>query len=211
MAPGPHRHEDDESQKLGDNSAVRTRDEGPGSTSEHITPFDAPTLAPSDAPTIAQGPSSLPASADHRRERVSRKSSAPELKLQSGSVIARRYNILQVLGEGGMGSVYKAEDIELNRFVALKVIRPDLVDDIDMLHRFKQEILLASKITDRHVVRIFDLGDGDGFKFITMEFVEGQDLRSILARGGKLPVDEVVAIIRQVLQGLECAHHENII
>lgn len=209
MAPGPHRHEEEERQKLGDSSAIRTPDEGASSTSEHPTPFDAPTLGSSDAPTLAHVTSS-PASADQRRERPTPKSSPSELKLQSGSVIAHRYNILQVLGEGGMGSVYKAEDIELNRFVALKVIRPDLVDDVDMLHRFKQEILLASKITDRHVVRIFDLGDGDGFKFITMEFVEGQDLRSIL-KDGKLPVDEVVKIIRQVLQGLECAHRENII
>jgi len=162
MAPGPHRHEDDESRKFGDNSALRTREEGANSTSEHPTPFDAPTLAPSDAPTLAEASSSHSPGSDQLRERVSRKPPAPGLKLQSGSVIAHRYNILQVLGECGMGSVYKAEDIELNRFVALKVIRPDLVDDVDMLHRFKQEILLSSKITDRHVVRIFDLGDGVG-------------------------------------------------
>lgn len=212
MAQGPRLHEEDESQKPGDSSAVRAPEAGDSSTSERIIPFDAPASDPSDAPTMAQGSSLVVAQIPNRPPRVSRKTSAPpELKLQPGMVIANRYNILQVLGAGGMGAVYKAEDIELNRLVALKVIRPDLVDDPGMLHRFKQEILLASKITDRHVVRIFDLGDGDGFKFITMEFVEGEDLRSILAQDGKLAVDEAVSVIRQVLQGLECAHRENII
>ena len=89
-------------------------------------------------------------------------------------MLGGRYEILQTIGEGGMGAVYKAEDRELGRTVALKVIRPELASNPDILQRFKQEILLASKVTDRNIIRIYDLGDAEGVKFITMEFVEGE-------------------------------------
>jgi len=122
-----------------------------------------------------------------------------------------RYEILQTIGEGGMGAVYKAEDRELGRTVALKVIRPELASNPDILQRFKQEILLASKITDRNIIRIYDLGDAEGVKFITMEFVEGDDLRHILQRQGKLPPAEAVDIMEQVVSGLRAAHRVGVI
>ncbi len=100
--------------------------------------------------------------------------------LQTGDVLGGRYEILQMLGEGGMGAVYKARDRELDRFVALKLIRPELAANPSILARFKQELLLSREVTHRNVIRIFDLGDADGVKFITMEFVEGQDLRSLI-------------------------------
>jgi serine/threonine protein kinase/tetratricopeptide (TPR) repeat protein len=126
-------------------------------------------------------------------------------------VVAQRYEILQVLGEGGMGAVYKVKDRALDRLVALKVIRPELAANPDILQRFKQEILLSSKVTHRNVVRIYDLGDAEAFKFITMEYVDGEDLRQLLKRHGKLPVEEAVAIIAQVFSGLGAAHRESII
>jgi eukaryotic-like serine/threonine-protein kinase len=126
-------------------------------------------------------------------------------------VLGGRYEILDLIGEGGMGAVYKARDRALDRLVALKVIRPELASNADILQRFKQEILLASKVTHRNVIRIFDLGEADGVKFITMEFVEGEDLRTILHRQGKLAVNECVSIIEQMLSGLEAAHREGII
>ena len=97
---------------------------------------------------------------------------------QIGDVlIGGRYEILQLLGEGGMGAVYKATDRELDRFVALKVIRPELASNPAILARFKQELLLAHQVTHRNVIRIYDLGEAEGVKFITMEFIEGNDLR----------------------------------
>jgi len=126
-------------------------------------------------------------------------------------MLAQHYEIQQILGEGGMGAVYKAKDRELDRLVALKVIRPELAGNPDILQRFKQEILLSSKVTDRNVIRIYDLGDADGIKFITMEYVEGEDLRTILRSRGKLPVKEAVNIIAQTLSGLAAAHREGII
>jgi tetratricopeptide (TPR) repeat protein/predicted Ser/Thr protein kinase len=126
-------------------------------------------------------------------------------------VLGGRYEILNLIGEGGMGAVYKARDRALDRLLALKVIRPELASQPDILQRFKQEILLASKVTHRNVIRIFDLGEADGVKFITMEFVEGEDLRTILHREGKLGVQESVSIIEQTLSGLEAAHRQGII
>ena len=128
-----------------------------------------------------------------------------------GAVLGERYEILDTLGEGGMGAVYKAHDRELGRTVALKIIRPELASNPDILQRFKQEILLASRVTDRNIIRIYDLGDADGVKFITMEFVEGEDLRHLLHRQGKLPAAEAVDIMEQVVSGLQAAHRLGII
>jgi tetratricopeptide (TPR) repeat protein/predicted Ser/Thr protein kinase len=123
----------------------------------------------------------------------------------------QRYEILALLGEGGMGAVYKAMDRELNRPVALKVIRPDLARNVSIIERFKQELLLAREVTHRNVIRIYDLGEADGMKFITMEYVEGEDLRSMLLREGKLAPEMAVEIIQQICRALETAHTAGII
>jgi tetratricopeptide (TPR) repeat protein/predicted Ser/Thr protein kinase len=128
-----------------------------------------------------------------------------------GTLLAERYEILELLGQGGMGAVYKAHDIELERLVALKLIRPDLASNPEILRRFKQELILAREVTHRNVIRIFDLGQAKGFKFITMEFVEGRDLRAILRERGKLPPEEAVRIISQVCRALESAHAAGVV
>ena len=133
------------------------------------------------------------------------------LLLQPGTILGNRYEIVQILGEGGMGAVYKAKDIELGRVIALKVIRPELASNPEILQRFKQELILARQITDRNVIRIFDLGEAEGTKFITMEYVEGESLYQILRRQGKIPVPEAVNIMRQMLSGLQAAHREGVI
>jgi eukaryotic-like serine/threonine-protein kinase len=128
-----------------------------------------------------------------------------------GTLLAERYEILELLGQGGMGAVYKARDKELGRLVALKLIRPDLASNPEILRRFKQELILAREVTHRNVIRIFDLGQAKGFKFITMEFVEGRDLRAILRERGKLPPEEAVRIISQVCRALESAHAAGVV
>src|SRR6202162_1990057 len=128
-----------------------------------------------------------------------------------GSLLAERYEILQLLGQGGMGAVYKARDTELERFVALKLIRADLASNPEILRRFKQELILAREVTHRNVIRIFDLGQAKGFKFITMEFVEGRDLRVVIREKGKLSPDEAVRIISQVCRALESAHAAGVV
>jgi tetratricopeptide (TPR) repeat protein len=131
--------------------------------------------------------------------------------LQPGTILGGRYEILQALGEGGMGTVYKARDRELDRLVALKVIRPDLARNPAIIQRFKQELILARQVTHRNVVRIFDLGEADGIKFITMEFIEGQDLRSLLLQHKKFSPEEATEVIRQVCLALDAAHSEGVI
>ena len=142
-----------------------------------------------------------------------RKSGAldPSAPLEPGTVLGERYEILKRLGEGGMGAVYKARDRELDLFVALKVIRPELASHPDILRRFKQELILARQVTHKNVIRIFELGMADGRKFITMDYIDGRDLKSILVERGKLPPDEAVRIIRQVCRGLEAAHAEGVV
>ncbi len=158
----------------------------------------------SDAPTAVGGPAPRQGSGA-----VHAHAGAPAL--DPGSILAQRYQILQILGVGGMGAVYQARDLELNRTVALKVIRPDLAGNQSILDRFKQELILATQVTHKNVIRIYDLGESEGMKFITMEFVEGQDLRSLIHQRAKLPPAEAVEIMRQACRALEAAHAVGVI
>lgn len=136
-------------------------------------------------------------------------------RLQAGSAFGRRYRILQRLGEGGMGIVYKAWDEELSIPVALKLIRPEAMTDADaalqMERRFKRELVLARQVTHKNVVRIHDLGELDTIKYFTMPFIEGQDLSAVIGREGKLSVARALRIARQVATGLAAAHEVGIV
>jgi serine/threonine protein kinase/Flp pilus assembly protein TadD len=142
---------------------------------------------------------------------IQKKNTAAGGPLEPGAVLGDRYEIIKSLGEGGMGAVYKARDSELDRLVALKVIRPELAGHPEILRRFKQELILARQVTHKNVIRIFDLGMADGRKFITMEYIEGRDLKSILVERKKLPPAEAVPIIKQICRGLEAAHTEGVV
>ena len=133
------------------------------------------------------------------------------LSLQPGVIFGGRYEILSVLGQGGMGAVYQARDRELDRLIALKVIRPELATDPAILQRFKQELILARNITHKNVVRIFDLGEADGIRFITMEFVDGEDMRTMLRKHGKFSAQQAIPMIEQVCRALDSAHSEGVI
>jgi len=173
-------------------------------------PADSPTLVDMgpDAPTLIGG-TPWPATPTPA-PRVQRPASNPSM-LQPGAVLGQRYEILQILGEGGMGAVYKARDRELNRMVALKVIRPELAGSQAIIDRFKQELLLATRVTHKNVIRIYDLSEAEGMKFITMEFVEGEDLRGLMQEKKKLAPEEAVEIMLQVCRALEAAHSVGVI
>jgi eukaryotic-like serine/threonine-protein kinase len=132
-------------------------------------------------------------------------------RLRNGMHLGKRYEIVQMLGEGGMGAVYKARDVELDRLVALKVIRPELAVHEEILQRFKQELILARKITQKNVIRIFDLGEAEGVKFITMEFIEGKDLTSLIKEKGRLSFEECADVIFQTCTALDAAHAEGVV
>jgi len=131
--------------------------------------------------------------------------------LEIGTVLANRYEIVRMIGEGGMGAVYQARDLQLNRLVALKVIRPDLAKDPEIVNRFKQELILARQVTHKNVIRIYDLAEFDGLKFITMDFIDGRDLKTVLRENGKFEPRRAAEIIEQVCRGLEAAHSEAVI
>ncbi|MGB7283935.1 MAG: protein kinase [Candidatus Acidiferrum sp.] len=138
-------------------------------------------------------------------------SSSTVVRLDPGTAIGSRYEIVRLLGQGGMGAVYQAQDRELDRQVAIKVIRSDMAANPEILRRFKQELILARQITHKNVIRIFDLGQADGIKFITMEYIEGENLQSLLRGKKKLDPAEAAAIIAQVCRALEAAHAEGVI
>jgi tetratricopeptide (TPR) repeat protein len=135
--------------------------------------------------------------------------------LEVGQAFGRRYHIIKLLGMGGMGAVYQAWDAELGTAVAIKVIRPEVAANpgaaADLERRFKRELLLARQVTHKNVVRIHDLGEIDGIKYITMPFIEGDDLATVLRRDGKLPVPRVLRIARTIVAGLTAAHEAGIV
>jgi eukaryotic-like serine/threonine-protein kinase len=147
------------------------------------------------------------------REAHSSPLSAPTLR--PGDLFGPRYRILHVLGAGGMGIVYHAWDQDLGEAVALKLIRSEVSSDPAMAKeleaRFKRELLLARKVSHRNVVRIHDIGEVDGTKYISMSFVEGRDLSTTLKTTGHLPVDRVVHFTKQLAAGLHEAHQAGVI
>lgn len=137
--------------------------------------------------------------------------SAAGQNLAPGVVFANRYHILQLLGEGGMGAVYKAKDTAVDRVVALKVIRAELAAQPEILRRFKQELLLARQVTHKNVIRIYELGEVAGTRFITMEYIEGRTLAAFTGERGKLGGEDAVKVMEQVFRALEAAHAEGVV
>jgi serine/threonine protein kinase/Flp pilus assembly protein TadD len=179
-----------------------------------LTPPPLSNAPLSDAPTLPHGtpiPGAKPALRPSSSSTPAVSSISAFLSLQPGVLFGERYEILGVLGQGGMGAVYKARDRELDRLIALKVIRPELATDPAILQRFKQELILSRNVTHKNVVRIYDLGEAEGIRFISMEYVDGEDLRTILRREGKLSPKDAIAVVEQVCRALDSAHSEGVI
>src|SRR5262245_30586668 len=127
------------------------------------------------------------------------------------SVVAGRYEIRGLVGAGGMGTVYRARDRELDEVVALKMLRRELTEAPGMLSRFRQEVKLARRVTHPGVARTFDIGDTGAEKFLTMEYVDGESLAKRLARERAQPLPVAVNIARQLCEGLGAAHAVGVI
>jgi serine/threonine protein kinase/tetratricopeptide (TPR) repeat protein len=130
----------------------------------------------------------------------------PVRELTTGSVFAGRLQVIEELGRGGMGRVYKVFDTKIKEKVALKLIRPEVASDKDTIERFSNEIRLARKIGHRNVCRMFDIGEAEGAHFITMEYVHGEDLKSMLRMSGSLSLGMLLSVGKQVCDGLSEAH-----
>jgi serine/threonine-protein kinase len=133
-------------------------------------------------------------------------------RMERGSIFGGRYEILDTVGKGGMGVVYRARDTQLDEIVALKVLRNELLlEDRTLLERFKQEIKLARRITHRNVLRTHDFGEADGTPYISMEYLEGVTLKELLRRRGALPPGIGLMVAKQMCHGLEAAHQQGVV
>ena len=171
-----------------------------------------------EAVTLPRPPAALVEDPNLRRlagGQAPRGSSLPGSPLTPGTAFGSRYRILRQLGAGGMGVVYQAWDDELGLAVALKVINPEVSADprvaSQVEHRFKRELLLARQVTHKHVVRIHDIGEIDGIKYLTMPFVEGRDLAHVLRDEGRLPVARALQVAKQIAEGLVAAHEAAVV
>jgi len=168
-----------------------------------LEPRRSPSTSRADGPGPRGGEASVP------------RSSQDSGPLDVGENFGSRYHIISLLGIGGMGAVYRAWDAELGVAVAIKVIRPEVMADpeaaADVERRFKRELLLARQVTHKNVVRIHDIGEIRGIKYITMSYVDGTDLATLIKREGRLPTGEVLRIARAAAAGLAAAHHAGVV
>src|SRR5450432_3171865 len=128
-----------------------------------------------------------------------------------GSMVADRYRIINLLGRGGMGEVYRADDLTLGQPVALKFLPEEAAQNPNLLDRFKNEVRMARRVSHPNVCRVYDVGDIDGVTFFTMEYVDGEDLSSLMRRIGRLPSDKALEIARQLCAGLAAAHAKGVL
>src|SRR5215470_11548178 len=163
--------------------------------------------APLDATSVETALLSAPAPPSH----LSSSSSVDEGRFLPGTVLAGRYRVAGLLGRGGMGEVYRATDLTLGQAVALKFLPESLARDERALVRFYNEVRIARHVTHPNVCRVYDIGDVEGVHYISMEFVDGEDLASLLRRIGRLPVDKALETARQLCAGLAAAHERGVL
>jgi serine/threonine-protein kinase len=132
-------------------------------------------------------------------------------ELNTGSTFAGRYQIIEELGKGGMGRVYKVYDQEVQAKMALKLIKPEVAADKTTIDRFRNELRIARDISHKNICRMYDLGREGGHYFITMEYVSGEDLKSFIRRSRQLVVGTAVSIAKQVCDGLAEAHRVGVV
>ena len=173
----------------------------------------AATLDPEAIPRAPGSPGASP----HKR------GSAPSARISSssdsfdgarfipGTVLEDRYRIVAMAGRGGMGEVYRAEDLKLSQAVALKFLPESIAQDGAALARFHREVRIARQVSHPNVCRVFDIGEADGLPFLTMEYVDGEDLATLLRRIGHLPSGKAIEIARQICAGLAAAHDHGVI
>ncbi|HEX4826269.1 MAG TPA: serine/threonine-protein kinase [Candidatus Polarisedimenticolaceae bacterium] len=134
-----------------------------------------------------------------------------EARFLPGAILAGRYRVVGLLGRGGMGEVYRADDLKLGQSVALKFLPPEFEADADRLQRFLDEVRTARQVSHTNVCRIYDAGEADGHHFLSMEYVDGEDLASLLRRIGHIPKDKAIQIARQLCAGLAASHETGVL
>src|SRR6516162_11049833 len=160
------------------------------------TPFDDVTVVPGRTAMTSGGATPSPAGPS---------------RFAPGAIVAGRYRLVALLGRGGMGEVYRADDLTLDQPVALKFL-PDGVAATDTrVAQFHNELRVARQVSHKNVCRLYDLGEADGRRFLTMEYVDGEELSSSLRRFGRMPPDKAVQIARQLCAGIAAAHEKGVL
>ena len=132
-------------------------------------------------------------------------------ELTRGTTFASRFEIIEELGKGGMGRVYRVEDNKLKQEVALKLVKPEIAKDQKTIERFRNELKTARMISHKNVCRMFDLGESEGTHFITMEFIPGEDLKNFIKRAAPLSIARAISVAKQVCDGLSEAHRLGVV
>jgi serine/threonine-protein kinase len=172
------------------------------------------TIAP---PATSRKPSSspLPARSPHTPSGSATKLTSSDPigggRFTPGQMIAGRYRVVAMAGRGGMGEVYRAEDLTLGQLVAIKFLPEAFSEDAATLSRFHSEVRIARQVSHPNVCRVFDIGDADGVPFLSMEFVDGEDLASVVRRIGRLSPDKATEVARQICAGLAAAHERGVV
>ena len=160
------------------------------------TPFDDVTVGPT--PTGTTPGAATPFTAGPSR-------------FAPGAIVAGRYRLVALLGRGGMGEVYRADDLTLDQPVALKFLPEGVAATDTRIAQFHNELRVARQVSHKNVCRLYDLGEADGRRFLTMEYVDGEDLSSSLRRFGRIPPDKAVQIARQLCAGIAAAHEKGVL
>lgn len=152
-----------------------------------------------------------PASGSSSRTSSSAEYLLSEGRFLPGRLVASRYRIIALLGKGGMGEVYRADDLTLGQAVAMKFLPDEAARDEGLLERFRNEVRMARRVSHPNVCRVYDVGEVDGQTFFTMEYIDGEDLASLLRRIGRLPPDKALEIARELCAGLAAAHTKGVL
>src|SRR6516164_7350372 len=172
-------------------------------------PLSGETLVTEGAEAPSPTPARIPSAPKPRRGSSS--ASTNEGRFLPGALVAGRYRIVALLGKGGMGEVYRADDLKLGQSVALKFLPANLAHEFDRLARLHQEVRVARQVSHPHVCRVYDIAEADGQPFLTMEYVDGENLASLLRRIGRVPEDKGIELARQLCLGLAAAHETGVI
>src|SRR5262245_52433167 len=168
-----------------------------------------------DPDTCSQPPSprqrSIPTQKQSMAADPGHLSSIDDSRFTPGTLLAGRFRIVGRLGRGGMGEVYRADDLRLGQAVALKFLPEAFANDPRWLRRFNDEVRIARDVAHPNVCRTYDIVESDGEHFITMEYVDGEDLSSLLRRIGRLPQHKAIEIARQLCAGLAAAHDKGVL
>jgi serine/threonine protein kinase len=137
--------------------------------------------------------------------------SPASVRFAPGSIVAGRYRLVALLGRGGMGEVYRADDLTLDQPVALKFLAEGIAASDTRLARFHNELRVARQVSHKNVCRLYDLGEADGRRFLTMEYVDGEDLAALLRRIGRIPEDKAIQMARQLCAAVAAAHERGVL